>query len=96
MTRSGDVLPPGVRALLGSTNDPSTTKAVAAEAGVVVSDRTRPHRRRPARFPDAITTLTTTAGRTRLLVVGGADNLVVDGRRLVDSPVSRRTTDPER
>ena len=86
VTRSGGVLPPGVRALRGSANDPSTTKAVAAEADVVVSAIGLTTGGDPQDFLDAIATLATTAGRTRLLVVGGAGSLIVDGQRLVDSP----------
>lgn len=40
----------------------------------------------PQEFVDAIDTLIASAGGARLLVVGGAGSLVVDGKRLVDGP----------
>ncbi|GAA4564086.1 NAD(P)-dependent oxidoreductase [Planotetraspora kaengkrachanensis] len=80
VTRSGGVLPGGVRALRGSATDPSITKAVADEADAVVCAIG------PDDYLDAIATLATTVGRKRLLLVGGAGSLIVDGQRVVDSP----------
>jgi putative NADH-flavin reductase len=87
VTRSGGELPAGVRAVQGSANDAALAKGVAAEADVVVSamgpSRTGGD---PQDFLDSIDTLIETIGGTRLIVVGGAGSLVVDGQRLVDSP----------
>lgn len=87
VTRSGGESPAGVRAVQGSANDPATAKAIAAEADVVVSaigpSRTGGD---PQDFLDALATLVETADGTRLIAVGGAGSLMVDGQRVVDGP----------
>ena len=87
ITRSGGEQPAGVRAVRGSANDAASVKEIAADADVLVSAMG------PSRtggdhqdFLDAIDMLVANAGGTRLLVVGGAGSLVVDGKRLVDGP----------
>jgi len=87
VTRSGGEQPAGTTAVQGSANDPQLAGTIAAEADVVVSaigpSRTGGDREE---FLDAIKTLVAAAGGTRLVVVGGAGSLVVDGQRLLDSP----------
>lgn len=87
VTRTDGDLPDGVRALRADAGDPVAAKDVAADNDVVVSaigpSRTGGNHQD---FLDALRTLTEVAGGTRLVVVGGAGSLLVDGRRLVDSP----------
>lgn len=87
VTRTGGDLPDGIRSVQGSANDPELAKSIAADADIVVSALG------PSRtggdlqdYFDAIKTLVETADGKRLVVVGGAGSLVVDGQRLVDSP----------
>lgn len=87
ITRSGGEQPAGVRAVVGTANDATSVKEIASSADVLVSamgpSRTGGD---PQEFVDAIDTLIASAGGARLLVVGGAGSLVVDGKRLVDGP----------
>jgi uncharacterized protein len=85
ITRSGGELPAGVRAVTGDAGDPDLTKRIAADADVVVSavgpSRTGGDRRE---FLASLRNLVETLGDTRILAVGGAGSLLVDGERLVD------------
>jgi len=87
VTRSGGDQPAGVRAVRGSANDVASVKEIAAEADVLVSaigpSRTGGDHQD---YLDAIDTLVAAAGGTRVIVVGGAGSLVVDGKRVVDGP----------
>ena len=87
ITRSGGDLPGGAVAVRGDAGDAALTKRVAAEADVVVSaigpSRTGGDRRE---FLAQLRTVVETLGDARLIVVGGAGSLVVDGTRLVDLP----------
>jgi putative NADH-flavin reductase len=89
VTRSGGELPAGVRAVQSNANDVASVKELAAEADVLVSaigpSRTGGDHQD---FLDAIDNLATAVGgtETRLLVVGGAGSLVVNGNRVVDGP----------
>jgi putative NADH-flavin reductase len=87
ITRSGGEQPAGVQAVVGSANDAASVKEVASSADVLVSAM-GPSRtgEGPQGFLDAIDTLIGSVGGTRLVVVGGAGSLVVDGNRLVDGP----------
>jgi putative NADH-flavin reductase len=87
ITRSGGEQPAGVQAVVGSANDAASVKEVASSADVLVSAMS-PSRtgEGPQGFLDAIDTLIASVGGTRLVVVGGAGSLVVDGNRLVDGP----------
>lgn len=87
ITRSGGELPEGVHAVQGSAGDAELAARVAADADAVVSaigpSRTGGDRRE---FLADLRVLAENLGSARLLVVGGAGSLLVDGRRLVDSP----------
>ena len=87
VTRSGGDQPAGVRAVRGSANDAASVKELAAEADVLVSaigpSRTGGDHQD---YLDAIDTLVSAADGTRVIVVGGAGSLVVDGKRVVDDP----------
>lgn len=87
ISRSGGDLPEGVRALQGDAGDAGLAKRTAAEADAVVSaigpSRTGGDRRE---YLTQVRTLAEAAGSARLLVVGGAGSLLIDGQRLVDSP----------
>ncbi len=87
VTRSGGALPEGAVAVAGDAGDAASAKQVAADADVVVSaigpSRTGGDHRE---YLDALQVLAETAGDARLLVIGGAGSLLVDGVRLVDSP----------
>jgi len=87
VTRSGGDLPAGVTAVQGSAGDVELTARVAADADVVLSaigpSRTGGDRRE---FLAHLATLTETLGGKRILVVGGAGSLLIDGQRLVDTP----------
>lgn len=73
--------------LAGDALDAGFTKQVAADHDVVVS-AVGPSRTEDdgTRFPDTIANLAGTLGDARLVVVGGAGSLTVDGVRLVDTP----------
>jgi uncharacterized protein len=87
ITRSGGALPAGVLAVSGDAGDADLVKPIAAEADVVVSaigpSRTGGDRRE---YLAQLRTLAETLGDARLIVVGGAGSLLVDGGRLVDQP----------
>jgi putative NADH-flavin reductase len=87
ITRSGGDQPAGVRPVRADANDPVSAKEIAAEADVVVSamgpSRTGGD---PREFIATIDTLIAAADGTRLIVVGGAGSLVVEGKRVLDSP----------
>lgn len=87
ITRGGGDLPAGVHPVRGDAGDSALTKRIAADADVVVSaigpSRTGGDRRE---FLVQLRNLAETAGDTRLLVVGGAGSLLVDGGRLLDQP----------
>jgi hypothetical protein len=89
ITRSGGELPAGVRAVQGNADDIASVKEIAAEADVLVSaigpSRTGGDHQD---FLDAIDNLAAAvqAAEKRLLVVGGAGSLVVNGNRVVDGP----------
>lgn len=87
VTRSGDGLPEGVRTVQGSAGDAELAKGIAADADVVVSaigpSRTGGDRRE---FLAHLRTLAENLGDARLIVVGGAGSLLIDGKRLVDAP----------
>jgi hypothetical protein len=87
ITRSAGDQPAGVRAVRGNANDAASVKEIAAEADVLVSAM-GPSRAGgdPQDFLDSIDTLIAAADGTRLIVVGGAGSLVLDGKRLVDGP----------
>jgi putative NADH-flavin reductase len=85
VTRSGGEPPAGVVTVVGDASDPGLAKRVASAADVVVSaigpSRTGGDRRE---FLAQLRNLAESLGGTRLLVVGGAGSLLVDGQRLVD------------
>jgi putative NADH-flavin reductase len=87
ITRSGGELPGGALAVQGDAGEAGFAKRIAGEVDVVVSaigpSRTGGDRRE---FLTSLRALVETLGDTRLLVVGGAGSLLVDGKRLVDSP----------
>lgn len=71
----------------GDALDPEFTAGIAEKHDVVVS-AVGPSRTSDdgTRFPDTIANLAATLGDSRLVVVGGAGSLIVDGVRLVDTP----------
>jgi len=87
VTRSGGELPAGVTAVQGSAGDAELTTRVAADADVVLSaigpSRTGGDRRE---YLANLANLAETLGGKRILVIGGAGSLLVDGQRLVDTP----------
>lgn len=87
VTRTGGSLPTGATAVTGDAGDPAVVKSVAADADAVVSaigpSRTGADHQL---YLDALRNLAENAGDTRLIVVGGAGSLLVDGGRLLDSP----------
>ena len=87
ISRTGGDLPAGVHPVRGDAGDSALTKRIAADAAVVVSaigpSRTGGDRRE---FLVQLRNLAETLGDSRLLVVGGAGSLLVDGGRLLDQP----------
>ena len=87
VTRTGGDLPAGVHPVRGDAGDSALAKRIAGDADVVVSaigpSRTGGDRRE---FLVQLRNLVDTLGDTRLLVVGGAGSLLVDGGRLLDQP----------
>jgi uncharacterized protein len=87
ITRTGGEQPADVRAVQGDAGDAELTKRIAGEVDVVVSaigpSRTGGDRRE---YLGQLGNLTETLGDARLLAVGGAGSLLVDGKRLVDHP----------
>ncbi|MET9317834.1 NAD(P)H-binding protein [Kribbella sp. NPDC003505] len=89
VTRSGGEVPDGVRAVQASANDVAAAKELAADSDVLVAaigpSRTGgDHQDYLDAVDNLIAAVRGTA--TRLLVVGGAGSLVVDGNRVVDGP----------
>ncbi|TDW91403.1 NAD(P)-dependent oxidoreductase [Kribbella sp. VKM Ac-2566] len=87
VTRSGGELPDGVRAVQGSANDAAVVKELAVDSDVLVAaigpSRTGgDHQEYLDAVDNLIAAVRGTA--TRLLVVGGAGSLVVNGNRVVD------------
>jgi uncharacterized protein len=87
ITRTGGELPAGARAIQGDAGDVELAKRIAGEVDVVVSaigpSRTGGDRRE---YLGQLSNLAETVGDARLLVIGGAGSLLVDGKRLVDNP----------
>jgi putative NADH-flavin reductase len=87
ITRTGGALPASARPVPGDAGDGDLARRVAGEADVVVSaigpSRTGGDRRE---YLAQVRILAETLGDARLVVVGGAGSLLVDGRRLVDGP----------
>jgi uncharacterized protein len=89
VTRSGGELPAGVQAVKGNANDVGSAKEIAAEADVLVAalgpSRTGGDHQD---YLDALANLVAAVQgtETRLLVVGGAGSLVVNGNRVADGP----------
>jgi putative NADH-flavin reductase len=87
ITRTGGEQPADVRAIQGDAGDVDLAKRIASEVDVVVSaigpSRTGGDRRE---YLGHLSNLAETAGDARLIVVGGAGSLLVDGKRLVDNP----------
>lgn len=87
ITRSAGDLPAGVHPVRGNAGDSALAKRIASDADVVVTafgpSRTGEDRRE---YLVQLRNLVDTLGDTRLLVVGGAGSLLVDGGRLVDQP----------
>jgi putative NADH-flavin reductase len=82
--------------LQGDALDPAFTTAVAEKHDAVVS-AIGPSRTEDdgTRFVDSIANLVDTLGERRLVVVGGAGSLTVDGVRLLDTPQFPETYKPE-
>lgn len=91
VSRSGGDVPAAAAAVQGDAGDAAFAKRVAGEVDVVVSaigpSRTGGDR---SEYLALLRTLAETLGDARLIVVGGAGSLLVDGSRLVD-----RTDCPE-
>lgn len=87
ITRSGGDLPAGAAPVQGDAGDAAFAKRVAGEVDVVVSaigpSRTGGDRRE---YLAQLRNLVETLGDARLIVVGGAGSLLVDGSPLVDRP----------
>ncbi len=89
VTRSGGELPADVQAVRGNANDVGSAKEIAAEADVLVAaigpSRTGGDHQD---YLDALANLVAAVQgtETRLLVVGGAGSLVVNGNRVADGP----------
>lgn len=87
VSRSGSGLPEGVHAVQADAGDAAETARLAGAADVVFSaigpSRTGGDRRE---YLAQLRNLVETLGEARLLVVGGAGSLLVDGTRLVDLP----------
>ncbi|TCC46735.1 NAD-dependent epimerase/dehydratase family protein [Kribbella capetownensis] len=89
ITRSGGELPAGVQAVQGSANDVALAKEFTAEADVLVAalgpSRTAGDHQD---YLDAIDNLIAAVSgtTTRLLTIGGAGGLEINGSRVVDGP----------
>jgi uncharacterized protein len=87
ITRSGGELPAGVVAVQGDAGDSALAKRISSEADAVVSaigpSRTGGDRRE---YLTQVRNLVEALGDARLLVVGGAGSLLVNGERVVDDP----------
>lgn len=87
ITRSGGALPAAAEAVKGDAGDAELTARIAGEVDVVVS-AIGPSRvgGDPREFLAQLRNLAETLGKARLIVVGGAGSLLVDGKRLLDQP----------
>ncbi|GAA2837508.1 NAD(P)-dependent oxidoreductase [Kribbella solani] len=89
VTRSGGELPAGVRAVRANANDVAAAKELAADVDALVA-AIGPSRAGGdhQEYLDAVDTLVAAVRgtATRLIVVGGAGSLVVNGNRVVDAP----------
>ncbi|MBM9504346.1 NAD(P)-dependent oxidoreductase [Actinacidiphila acididurans] len=87
ITRTGGDLPDAVRAVRGDAGNAEVAAGIAGEADVVVSaigpSRTGGDVRE---YLTTLRTLVDTLSGSRLLVIGGAGSLLVDGKRIVDQP----------
>ncbi|WP_406051706.1 NAD(P)-dependent oxidoreductase [Kribbella sp. NBC_00889] len=89
ITRSGGELPAGVQAVQGSANDVALAKEFTADADVLVAalgpSRTGGDHQD---YLDAIDNLIAAVSgtKTRLLTIGGAGGLEINGSRVVDGP----------
>ena len=87
ISRGGTSTADGVTARRGDASDPGLAAEIASEHDVVVSalgpSRTEPDE---GRFLRTVRNLVDNLGDARLIVVGGAGSLEVDGVRLVDLP----------
>lgn len=87
ITRSGGALPDGAQGIEGDAGDGALAARIAAEAELVISaigpSRTGGERRE---YLANLRTLVENLGGARILVVGGAGSLFIDGTRLVDLP----------
>jgi uncharacterized protein len=87
VSRSGGAVPDGVARRQGDALDASTTTEIAGSHDVVVSaigpSRTTPDQ---GAYRRSVENLVDTLGEARLVVVGGAGSLLVEGTRLVDGP----------
>jgi putative NADH-flavin reductase len=89
VTRSGGEVPAGVDAVRASANDVASAKELAGESDVLVAaigpSRTSGNHQD---YLDAIDNLIAAVrgSETRVIVVGGAGSLVVNGNRVVDGP----------
>lgn len=87
ITRSGGALPDGAESVKGDAGDTELAARIAGDADLVISaigpSRTGGDRRE---YLAQLKTLTENLGGARILVVGGAGSLLVDGTRLVDLP----------
>lgn len=89
VTRSGGEVPAGVRAIQASANDVGSAKELAGDNDVLVA-AIGPSRNggNHQDYLDAIDNLIAAVrgSQTRVIVVGGAGSLVVNGNRVVDGP----------
>jgi uncharacterized protein len=97
ISRTGGNDAEGIHSVTGSASSADQVAAVAAGHDVVVSaigpSRTGGDHQE---FLDAVQTLSTNLGGTRLIVVGGAASLLLpDGQRLLDSPDFPEAYKPE-
>jgi putative NADH-flavin reductase len=87
ISRSGGEPTAGAALIQGDAGDPGLTKRIAGESDVIVSaigpSRTGGDRRE---YLAQLRNLVDTLGNARLIVVGGAGSLLVNGALLLDSP----------
>jgi uncharacterized protein len=87
INRSGGELPEGAVNVQGDAGDTELAARIAGDADLVISaigpSRTGGDRRE---YLASLQTLAENLGSARILVVGGAGSLFVDGVRLVDTP----------
>ena len=86
----------GPKVQAGDLADPEEVRGVAAKHDAVVSATGASRTGAPAQeWLNAVQTLIDNAGTTRVLFVGGAGSLVVNGTRLLDSPEFPEAYKPE-